>query len=144
MALRNAADLVGFDADEATDHLLDEAGEAVLIVAEYTASEYRLLYVSHELEEMYGSADEVVAAADSIHEYIDLDFRERDMFLDLYPTMEDVDGLVTVSDTRSIARVLSPGEEGLYFSVQLSAPVMELLQDVVGIVDRTSEQAPAP
>jgi hypothetical protein len=138
MSLRQRSQLVGFDAEEATEYLLEEAGDDLLVVAEYTPEEYRLLYVGDDLESMYGSTDDVVAAADSIHEYIDLDFRERDMFLDLYPTIENVDGLVTVADSRSVARVLSPDDEGLYFSVPLDVAVMELLQDVVGIVDRTA------
>jgi hypothetical protein len=138
MALRQQSELVGFDAEEATEYLLSTVGDDLLVVAEYTPEEYRLLYVGDDLETMYGSTEDVVHAADSIHEYIDLDFRERDMFLDLYPTIEDVDGLVTVADSRSVARVLSPVDGGLYFSVPLDAPVMELLRDVVGIVDRTA------
>jgi hypothetical protein len=138
MALRERSELVGFDADEACQYLLEAVGDDLLVVAEYTAEEYRLLYVGDGLESMYGSSTAVTEAAESIHEYIDLDFRERELFLDLYPTMEDVDGLITVADSRSVVRVITPHDEGLYFSVPLDVPAVELVRDVVGIVDRSS------
>ncbi|GAB3685508.1 hypothetical protein GCM10028857_16150 [Salinarchaeum chitinilyticum] len=136
MALRERSELVGFDADEACQYLLEAVGEDLLVVAEYTPEDYRLLYVGEDLEAKYGSTEAVTAAADSIHEYIDLDFRERELFLDLYPTLEDVDGLITVADRRSVVRVVTPADEGLYFSVPLDVPAVELVRDVVGIVDR--------
>jgi len=137
MALRERSELVGFDADEACQYLLEAVGEDLLVVAEYTPGDYRLLYVGEELESKYGSTDAVVAAADSIHEYIDLDFRERELFLDLYPTLEDVDGLITIADQRSVVRVITADDEGLYFSVPLDVSATELVQDIIAIVDRT-------
>jgi len=136
MAYRHDAELVSFDADHASEHLQSAAGDDLLVVAEYTPDDHQLLYVSEELAARYGSVDDVLAAASSIHEYIDLDFRERDLFLDLYPTIEEVEALVTVTAERSVVRVLSPREEGLYFSVDQAAPVMELVEAVVEIVDR--------
>ncbi|AGN01967.1 hypothetical protein L593_10110 [Salinarchaeum sp. Harcht-Bsk1] len=126
---------MGFDADGAVDHLLEAAGDDVLVVAEYTPGDYRLLYVSDDLEAMYGSGEAVAEAADSIHEYIDLDFRERELFLDLYPTIDDVDGLITVATDRSVVRVVTPRDEGLYFSVPNDLDVTALLEAVVGIVE---------
>ena len=138
MTLREPSKLVEFDADAAVEELLERAGEEHLIVAEYTPEEYGLLYVGEGIEAMYPSMDEIEATADSIHEYIDMDFRERELFLDLYPTIDDVDGLITVGDTRCVVRVVTPQEEGLYFSVPNELSATELLQHVVDIIEAST------
>jgi len=136
MSAREPSTLVGFDADAACDRLLEAVGDDLLVCAEYTAEDYQLLYVSDALLAEYGSEETMTETADAIHRYIDLDFRERELFLDLYPTVEDVEALVTVTDRRFVARVLShEADEGCYFSVPLDHPIGELIATIVEIVD---------
>lgn len=135
MAHRQSATLVSFDADGACDWLLEEAGDELRSVAEYTPDDYTLLYLSEETVAEYGSLGDVSSAGDDVHQYLDLDFREREMFLDLYPVMDSVDGFVTVAEDRAIARVLSCDDEGLYFSTTLDVPVVSMLTDVVSLIE---------
>ncbi|MEF8757409.1 MAG: hypothetical protein V5A23_03530 [Halobacteriales archaeon] len=116
MPERNPPSLVDFDADAALAAVLEaDAADDLRAVAEYTAEDYRILYLADPVIEEYGGREEVAAVADQLHEYLHLDFEERNFFEELYPPAEDAYGFATFASGATVVRV-TDGDGGLFLS----------------------------
>lgn len=134
MPFVSAPDLVGYDAEAAVEAARQAAGARLLAAASYTADDHRLVYVSDDLVERYGSREAVDEVTDRVHSYIRLDLIERDLFDDMVPAVGSTRAFTTHTDTTVIVRVLV-GDEGFYCSLLPGAQVSAVVDAVEAVVE---------
>lgn len=130
MPLRNESVLTEFGAHDALEVIESLIEEDLLVCAEFTVEDFQLLYVSDAALERYDSETDVWVVGDVIHEYMNVDFLERELFEELYPEVTETNAFVTYTDYAAIIRVLC-GDEGFYVSVDPAAPVSEIVSALV-------------
>lgn len=133
MPTRNDSVLTDFDAIGALDAVQSRIGEDLLVCAEFIPEDFHIIYVSDTGLDGYRNETDIWVVGDVIHEYMNIDFLERELFRDLYPQVTETNAFVTYTDYAAIIRVLS-GDEGLYLSVDPDAPVSEIVSDVTDIL----------
>lgn len=128
------SDLVGYDAEAAVEAARQAADTRLLAAASYTADDHRLLYVSADLVDRYGSREAVDEVTERVHSYIRLDLIERDLFDDMVPAVGSTRAFTTHTDTTVIVRILA-GDEGFYCSLLPGAHVTAVVEAVEAVVD---------
>jgi hypothetical protein len=133
MNAEDRASLVDYDTEAALEAATDRAGESLLVCAEYTPEDFRVVYLSDRLQAEYGGLEEVVEAGELFHKYGQLDFVAEDQFAEFYPTLSETQAFVTYTDYAIIGRVV--GEtEGFYFSVEGGTRVTPLVDAVTELL----------
>ncbi|MCL9814137.1 hypothetical protein [Natranaeroarchaeum aerophilus] len=135
MAIRNDSVLTDFNATAALRAVEDRVGDDIFVCGEFTPDDFHILYVSDRALEQYDSETDIWVVGDVIHEYMNVDFLERELFNDLYPQVTETNAFVTYTDYAAIVRVLQ-GEEGFYLSVDPQAPVSEIVNELTAILDQ--------
>jgi hypothetical protein len=124
--------IVEYDSERALAASRSVVGEeAVLVCAEYTPEDFRLLHVDERIEAEYDSYAEVIEAGELFHRYGQVDFFEGDTVSGLYEPTDETRAFVTYTDFAILVRVLGD-REGLYLSVEAGT-------EVTPLVERTSE-----
>ena len=133
VTVRKSADLVGFDANRATETARSVVGDDLLVSAEYTPESFQVLYLADRLVDRWGNTDDLMDVGEAIHAYMHEDFCEQRRFDDLYPSVSETYGFVTYTDRATIVRVLR-GDEGLYLSLApdtVVTPVVDQVKEVL-------------
>jgi len=126
------ARIVDFDADRVVEEMRAEVGEYLGSVAEYDRDDTHLLYASNLVVSFFEGVDGVEEFADSFHDHAAHDFYERELFEDLVPMSNEVNGFVTRMDGALLIRYLV-GDQGLFVSTAPNAP----LDTIFDVLDRT-------
>ncbi|RXK50582.1 hypothetical protein [Halorientalis pallida] len=133
MNIGEGESLVEYDAGAALEAATDRAGDSLLVCAEYTPEDFRLVYVSDRLQAEYDELDDIVEAGKLFHHYGQLDFVGEDQFAEFYPTLSETQAFVTYTDYAVIGRVVG-ANEGFYFSVEGGTEVTPLVDAVTDVV----------
>lgn len=135
MPLTREAELVDFDAAAALDAARDAAGGGVRSFVEFTADDFRTLYVDDEILSMYRDEDHLQAHYDRVLSHLNMDFIERDAYEQtLLPNAGRVRSIVTQMDELTLLRVLY-GDAGLYIALAPEVeivPVTDAVETVMG------------
>lgn len=135
MAIRNDSVLTDFNAAAALRAVEDHIGDDIFVCGEFTPDDFHILYISDRALEQYDDETDIWVVGDVIHEYMNVDFLEQELFNELYPQVTETNAFVTYTDYAAIVRVLR-GNEGFYLSVDPQAPVSELVNELTTILDR--------
>jgi len=127
------SDLVDYDAEAAVEAARAATDPALLAAAAFTVDGIRLLYVSEELLDRYGSHEAVSDVTERVHSYIRLDLIERDLFGDMVPAVSSTRAFTTHTDSTLIVRVLAE-DEGLYCSFMPEAEATAVVEAVEPIL----------
>ncbi|SDE91846.1 hypothetical protein [Halorientalis regularis] len=133
MNIGEGESLVDYDTGAALEVATDHAGEDLLVCAEYTPEDFRVVYLSDRLQAEYDDLSEVVDAGEVFHHYGQLDFMSEDQFAEFYPTVSETQAFVAYTDFAIIGRVVG-ANEGFYLSVAQGTEITPLVDAVTEIV----------
>lgn len=126
MSERRSTELVGFDAEPVVEAARTTVDGTLYSVVEFDAEDWRYLHLAEETRAMYEDEVQMTAHFDRLHDYVNLDFTELDLFTDtLVPAAEEVRYLVTCLDLIKFVRFYH-GREGLFVAVDTDEPVVPL------------------
>lgn len=129
------AEIVGIDAAEAVEAAADVDGTLHSLV-EFNHRRFNTLYVSEATRGLYDSDEEMTAHFERIHDYVNIDFTEAELFTnDLFPMADRVRYKATALDVLTIVRLYLDDQRGLFVAVERGDPVERLvnrLEDVAG------------
>jgi hypothetical protein len=131
MPLTRDSELVAFDAEAALAAAQAAAGDGgVLSFVEFTADEFRTLFVTDEVLSMYRDEDHLQEHYDQVLSHLNMDFLERDAYEQtLLPNAGRVRSIVTQMDEMTLLRVLY-GDRGLYIALAPAAPIVAVTDAV--------------
>jgi hypothetical protein len=131
MPLTRDSELVAFDAEAALAAAQAAAGDGgVLSFVEFTADEFRTLFVADEVLSMYSDEDHLQEHYDQVLSHLNMDFLERDAYEQtLLPNAGRVRSIVTQMDEMTLLRVLY-GDRGLYIALAPAAPIVAVTDAV--------------
>jgi len=121
--------------DEVVDTVKAAADGAVFVVVEFTPDEFRLAYASSATQEMYEDEDAMYDDFETVHEYVNLDLTEIDLFTEeLFPAADGVRYITTALDIGKMIRAYVEGERGIFVGLPTDAevePVVDALPDTL-------------
>lgn len=135
--LTRESELVAFDADAATA-AVREATPGVRLVVEYTDESFRTLYADDTTLSLFGDAEAMREYFASVHDYVGIDFAERELFEDTLRAAGGVRAITTHVDRAAVVRVLVGETQGLFVSLDPDAPVTDLVACVEETVTETA------
>lgn len=139
MPLSRESELVGFDADAALEAARGRAGDGVRSFVEFTATEFRTLYVEDSILEMYRDRDHLQEHYGQVLDHLNMDFLERDAYEQtLLPNAGRVRSIVTQMEEMTLLRVLY-GDGGLYIALDPDASIVETTDAVEAIMSGERE-----
>lgn len=131
MPLTRDAELVDFDAAAALEAAREAAPQdGVLSFVEFTADEFRTLYVADEILDMYRDEAHLQEHYDQVLSHLNMDFLERDAYEQtLLPNAGRVRSIITQMDDMTLLRVLY-GDSGLYIALAPDSPIVPVTDAV--------------
>lgn len=139
MPLTRESELVAFDAD-ACVAAIREATPGVRLVVEYTDESFRTLYADDATLSLFGDREAMREYFESVHDYVGIDFAERELFEDTLRAAGGVRAITTHMDRATVVRVLVGETQGLFVSVDPDTPVTELVACVEETVAETADE----
>jgi hypothetical protein len=133
------SELVGFDADGAVRAARERVGDALRLAVEYTDESFRTLYADEFTMALYEDREAMQDHFESVHDYVGIDFAERDLFRDAFIAAGDVRALTTHMENAIFVRVLVADNGGLFFSLAPGTNVTSVVQAVEDAVTETEE-----
>lgn len=141
MPIREDAELVRFDGEAALDAALGALKGPLYSFVEFTFDGYNTMYVADETIAMYEDRDEMEEHFSQLHDYVNLDFTEIQLFTDaLLPVADEVHYIATSFDYITIVRIYKD-DQGLFLAVDPDESIVELVDAVresAGFDDLTS------
>lgn len=133
--LRNPSTLVRFDADAGLTAAYDIAGDSLRGCAEFTPSNYHILYLSEVVLDAYDDFSAFIDMADDyLHSIASTDRLERDVGSS-NPMMGVPRAFVTCLDAGVRIRIYN-GDEGLFLTTDRDTAVMPLVDAVEDEISR--------
>jgi hypothetical protein len=131
-----AGDVAEFDETAVVEAALSTVEGTLYSVVGFDADGWRELHVASETRAMYEDEAHMRAHFDRLHDYVNLDFTELELFTDtLVPAAEEVRYLVTCLDVMKLVRYYY-GEQGLFLAVEPDEPVVPLVDALSAALDR--------
>lgn len=135
MPVTRESEIVEFDAVAVREATRDAAEGPVFSLVEFDFEDFNPLYVADETVAMYTDEDHMMEHFERIHDYVNLDFTELQLFTEeLLPTEDRVHFITTALDNLKVVRYYRD-EQGLF--VALSAD--EEVQSVVDAIEESVE-----
>lgn len=123
--------------DEVVDTVKTAADGPVFVVVEFTPDEFRLAYASTTTREMYEDEAAMYDYFERVHEYVNLDLAENDLFTErLFPTAEEVRYIATAMDIGKMIRVYVEDERGIFVGLPTDAEVEPVVGALLDTLDR--------
>lgn len=134
MPLTRAPALVDLDAAAALEAARDAAGDDVWSFVEFTADEFRTLYVSDRVLSMYRDEDHLEEHYGQVLDHLNMDFLEREAYEHtLLPNAGRVRSIVTQMDDMTLLRVLY-GDSGFYIALDPEAHIVPVTDAVEAVM----------
>jgi hypothetical protein len=130
--------LVEFDADTTVAAARETAGEGVHLAVEYTDEAFRTLYADDVTTSLYADDEQMREHFESVHDYVGIDFAEREVFRDAFRAAGGVRALTTHMDYTVIVRVLVDEMEGLLLSLDPDTNVTPVVRAVERAADAST------
>lgn len=124
-----------FDGTAVVEAGLSTVEGTLYSVVAFDSEGWRELHVAPETRAMYEDEAHMSAHFDRLHDYVNLDFTELDLFTDtLVPAAEEVRYLVTCLDVMKLVRCYY-GRKGLFLAVEPGEPVVPLVDALSDALD---------
>ncbi len=134
MAVENASEVVGFDADAACAATHSAVSGTLRSFVEFDAERFQPLYVDDSTLSFYGDEDHMRAHFARLHSYLYLDLAEMDLFTEeLFPVADRVHYITTALDLFKLVRIYH-GEEGVFVALDHDEPVTPVVEAVEGAI----------
>lgn len=134
MTVSQESQLVAFDADEAVAAAQTAADGGLRLAVEYTDESFRTLYAGEAMAALYDDREAMRAHFESVHDYVGIDFTERDLFTDTLRAAGGVRAMTTYMDNATVLRVFGGETEGVLFSLDPGTDVTAVVQAVEGVI----------
>ncbi|WP_255195913.1 hypothetical protein [Halorarius litoreus] len=129
MSEDGTSEIVGVDVAAAVE-TGDSTAATLHSLVEFDRSGFNTLYVSETTRAAYESEDEMEAYFERIHNYVNIDFTEIELFTaDLFPVANRVRYKTTALDVITLVRMYLDNRRGLFFAVERGDPVEPLVAD---------------
>lgn len=123
--------------DAMVDRLKEAADGPVFVVVEFTADEFDLAYVSSATRETYEDEAAMYDHFETVHEYVNLDLTEIDLFTEnLFPIADDVRYITTALDIGKMIRVYVGDRRGIFVGLPTDAEVEPVVEVLAEAADR--------
>ncbi len=135
MSVTQASELVGFDAEAALAAAREEGGDGLRLAVEYTDESFRTLYADEFTTSLYETREQMDDHFQSVHDYVGIDFAERELFENAFKAAGGVRALTTHMENAIFVRVLVADTEGLFFSLDPdvnATAVVRAVENTVG------------
>lgn len=135
MAVRNTHEIVGSDVEDAVEVVRDRVDDILFAAVEYDSESFNVLYAHEETVKFYGNETAMLEHFGRIHDYVNIDFAEVDLFTEsLFPEADRVDYLTTRMNHLKLVRVYS-GRQGVLLGLHpdeevgpLAGPLIEAME----------------
>jgi hypothetical protein len=105
-------------------------------LVEFDRATFNALYVSEATRGLYDSDAEMDAHFERIHDYVNIDFTEIDLFTrDLFDVADHVRYKATGLDVMTILRVYLGDQTGLFLAIDRGDPIEPLVQAIETVVE---------
>jgi hypothetical protein len=106
-------------------------------LVEFDREAFNPLFVSATTRSLYDSEAEMAAHFGRIHDYVNIDFTETELFTqDLFDVADRVRYKATGLDVMTILRVYLGNQTGLFLAIDRGDPVEPLVAELETVVDR--------
>lgn len=123
--------------DELVEAVKTAAEGPVFVVVEFTPNEFRVAYASSATREMYGDDEAMYEYFETVHEYVNLDLAEIDLFTEsLFPIADDVRYITTALDIGKMIRVYLDERRGVFVGLPMGAEVEPVVDALFDATDR--------
>jgi hypothetical protein len=134
MPVTGESDLVGFDADAALTAAREVAGDGVRSFVEFTATDFKTLFVDDGILEMYRDEAHMREHYGQVLDHLNMDFLERDAYEQtLLPNAGRVRAIVTRMEELTLLRVIY-GDEGLYIALDPAVSTLDVTDAVEDVM----------
>lgn len=130
MTLTQPSELVSFPADDAVDAARSVAGDGVHLCVEYDAGGFRVLYADELTLSLYGDRERMREHFAEVHDYVNVDFTEMELFEELMVGAGGVRAFVTYMDHAALIRVFGGEREGFFLTLDPDAAVTDVVDAV--------------
>lgn len=127
------SEIVDIDAAEAVEEAAAVEGTLHSLV-EFNHRRFNTLYVSDATRGLYADEAEMMAHFEQIHDYVNIDFTEAELFTeDLFPMADRVRYKATALDVLTILRIYLDDQRGLFVAVERGDPVERLARRIEAV-----------
>lgn len=128
------SEIVGVDVTAAVETA--QSGEATLYsLVEFDRTGFNTLYVSESTRAAYESDEQMKAHFERIHNYVNVDFTEIDLFTaDLFPNSNHVRYKTTALDVFTVVRMYLDNQRGLFFALDRGDHVEPVVADLEALL----------
>ena len=131
-------ELVDFDARAALEAARDAGGDGVRSFVEFTADEFRTLYVDDGILSMYRDEEHLREHYERVLDHLNMDFLEREAYEQtLLPNAGRVRSIVTQMEDLTLLRVLH-GDHGLYIALDPEVSIVDVTDSVETVMETGS------
>lgn len=135
MPVKNASEVVEFDADAACEAVQATVSGTLRSFVEFDGEAFKPLYVDDATMSFYDDEDHMRAHFSQLHSYVYLDLTEMDLFTDeLFPVADRVEYITTALDFFKLVRIYRDGD-GVFIALDHDEPVqpvVEAVEDAIG------------
>lgn len=136
MPVRQEPEILGVDGDVVVDAARGAVDGGLLTLVEFDSESFTPLYVSEETLAMYRSEAHMDDHFGEIHDYVNLDFTEIELFTeDLLPVASRVRYMTTALDEMTLVRLYVDDGHGVFLALSPAAPVEPVVQAIVAAID---------
>lgn len=136
MGQTTRSEIVTFDVDAVVEEALDAVDGPLYSLVEFDLERWNDLYLADETREMYDDERQIEEHFSQIHDYVNLDFTEIDLFTDdLLPTADEVRYITTAMDVMTFVRIYVGERTGLFVALDPDEPVEPLVTAIEGAIE---------
>jgi hypothetical protein len=123
--------------DEVVETVKTAADGPVFVVVEFTPEEFEVVYASRGTRDMYEDEDAMYDYFEMVHDYVNLDLAEIDLFTEnLFPVADDVRYITTALDIGKMIRVYVNDRRGVFVGLPTEAEVEPVVEALFEETDR--------
>lgn len=135
MSVTNAREIVEFDVESALATARERVEGELYAAVEYDSEGFNVLYASDTTVEGYEDEAAMREHFQQIHDYVNVDFTEIELFTGaLFPEADRVDYLTTTMDYLKLVRVYR-GRQGVLLGLDPDEPVEPLVRPFLDAMD---------
>lgn len=132
--MSDASRPAAIDSEAGLEAARSAGGDDLLLYVEYDREGFRTRYAAEPLVEFYGGREPMREQFERVHDYVNLDFMEREVFADVL-SVGRPRAFVAYTEYNALVRILA-GDEGVFLVLRGDA-------DVTGIVDAVEDAVTA-
>ncbi|WP_435194473.1 hypothetical protein [Natronomonas sp. EA1] len=137
MSDSEGTEIVDLDAEAVLDAARAATDGTLHTLIEFDRERFEILYVHESTRALYASDEEMREHFASIHEFVNLDFAEVELFTeDLLPFVDRVRYKTTAMDTATFVRLYVSESTGLFITLDPGAEAEPVARAIEGTIER--------